>query len=233
MRRANGAKSSPVPQSYGKTANKTVEEKSVKQAEPAFAKSVKVKDELYSEYPEQPKESHNGLIFEPREQFAQCDVRPIKYEMCGPEISESQILPGITTEAQEFAPVIRPIARPVEELEDFTRQPQDPVFPKEMPIRTIIPYVLAVQTELGPQTKPDAPPPPDIPLKPISAQRVSGDAMKPCFNRPTYVWMTDGGSFWFYPTYIRSDTLAGWRFTDRGWAYTGLDTGSVDQFTCV
>lgn len=41
---------------------------------------------------------------------------------------------------------------------------------------------------------------------------------RPCLFRFTYIWLVNGRSFWFYPTYVDQFRVSGFRWTPRrGW----------------
>jgi hypothetical protein len=55
-----------------------------------------------------------------------------------------------------------------------------------------------------------------------------------CLRRLTLVRLTNGRSFWFFPTFIGRQSVAGFRWfpANQRWRYTGFDTQSVRSFQC-
>ncbi len=87
---------------------------------------------------------------------------------------------------------------------------------------------------------PQGPPPQQIPPKPL--QQAGGATflvepivLRPCLFRPTYVWLRNGGSFWFFPVIIGRNSVGGfyWDSRSRRWIYYGLDTRLIDVVQCV
>ncbi|MFD4815501.1 hypothetical protein [Peribacillus butanolivorans] len=59
-------------------------------------------------------------------------------------------------------------------------------------------------------------------------------SMKGCLYQNTYVWLINGRSFWFYPTYVGYNSVAGyrWRPSQQRWAYYGTDASEIRSFQC-
>ena len=59
-------------------------------------------------------------------------------------------------------------------------------------------------------------------------------SMKGCLYKHTYVWFKNGRSFWFYPTYVGYNSVAGyrWRRSQQRWAYYGTDAHEIQFFHC-
>lgn len=58
-------------------------------------------------------------------------------------------------------------------------------------------------------------------------------AIRGCLYNFTYVWLENGGSFWFYPTFVGRRSVAGFRWRPRrGWVYFGIDLDEIESFTC-
>ncbi|MCY7892369.1 hypothetical protein MOB09_04895 [Bacillus vallismortis] len=88
---------------------------------------------------------------------------------------------------------------------------------------------------------PQGPPPskkPEKPKKPQGAQAgtylVEPVAIQPCLFRFTYVWLTNGSSFWFYPIILGRRSVGGfyWDSYRRRWIYFALDTNLIDVVSC-
>ncbi|MBB6454641.1 hypothetical protein HNQ94_003130 [Salirhabdus euzebyi] len=67
-----------------------------------------------------------------------------------------------------------------------------------------------------------------------TVQAVDPGSFYGCLRKVTFVRLTNGRRFWFYPTYIGRVSVAGYRWNRRSqrWIYTGFDANSVDSFQC-
>ncbi|MGG1246868.1 hypothetical protein [Bacillus spizizenii] len=88
---------------------------------------------------------------------------------------------------------------------------------------------------------PQGPPPSKKPAKPKKPQSTQGVAylvepiaIQPCLFRFTYVWLTNGSSFWFYPIILGRRSVGGfyWDSSRRRWVYFALDTNLIDVVSC-
>ncbi|MCY8871242.1 hypothetical protein [Bacillus inaquosorum] len=88
---------------------------------------------------------------------------------------------------------------------------------------------------------PQGPPPSQIPAKPQKPQGTQGAAflvepitIRPCLFRFTYVWLTTGRSFWFFPIILGRRSVGGfyWDPSRRRWVYFALDTNLIDVVSC-
>lgn len=61
---------------------------------------------------------------------------------------------------------------------------------------------------------------------------VSGGSIKPCLYRYTYIWQTNGRSYWAYITRVDPRSISGWRWLGFRWVYFGVDTRKIDYFVC-
>ncbi len=77
---------------------------------------------------------------------------------------------------------------------------------------------------------PTTPPPPYIPEQ--APYRVDPGTIKQCRNKYTYVWLDNGRSFWFYPTYVGRKSISGYRWIGFMWVYYGTDLNRIDSFIC-
>ncbi|MFJ7752187.1 hypothetical protein ACQKGI_12365 [Peribacillus muralis] len=59
-------------------------------------------------------------------------------------------------------------------------------------------------------------------------------SLKGCLYQNTYVWLRNGRSFWFYPTYVGYNSVAGyrWRKSQQRWSYYGTDASEIQAFRC-
>lgn len=82
---------------------------------------------------------------------------------------------------------------------------------------------------------PTAPPPSFVPqLTSVSVTAIEAPSMRRCLYRNTYVWLMNGRSFWFYPTFVGRTAVAGYRWSQRRrrWAYFGIDASEIRSFQC-
>ncbi|MEK4219825.1 MULTISPECIES: hypothetical protein [unclassified Bacillus (in: firmicutes)] len=88
---------------------------------------------------------------------------------------------------------------------------------------------------------PQGPPPHKKPAKPTKPQGLHGAAylvepvlIQPCLFRFTYVWLTNGSSFWFYPVILGRESVGGfyWDASHHRWFYYALDTKHIDVVSC-
>ncbi|XHU84178.1 collagen-like protein [Peribacillus muralis] len=80
---------------------------------------------------------------------------------------------------------------------------------------------------------PTAPPPSFIPQQQqASTFAVDPGAISFCLFRNTYIWLNNGGSFWYYPIFVGPRSVAGFRWNGRFWTFFGIDTRQIRSFTC-
>lgn len=81
---------------------------------------------------------------------------------------------------------------------------------------------------------PTSPPPSYIPQESqASTFAVDPGGIRRCLRRFTYIWLNDGKSFWFYPVFVGSNSVAGWRWSRRrGWVYFGIGLWQIRSFQC-
>ncbi len=91
----------------------------------------------------------------------------------------------------------------------------------------------------GSQLQPPTAPPPNFTPQMSTFQqqeftRQGGiGGIRRCMFRNTFVWMTNGNSFWFFPMIIFGNQIIGfrWRGT-RGWVYDSINRRNVLFFQC-
>lgn len=86
----------------------------------------------------------------------------------------------------------------------------------------------------GQQGAPTSPPPAFTPqMSDVSAFAVDPGGIRRCLYRMTFIWLDNGRSFWFYPTFVGRTSVAGWRWRRRqGWVYFGIDLNRIRSFQC-
>lgn len=53
-----------------------------------------------------------------------------------------------------------------------------------------------------------------------------------CMNRFTYIWLTNGNSFWFYPVFASRNTLEGFRWRRNRWEYERININRILFHLC-
>ncbi|UYG93561.1 hypothetical protein [Cytobacillus firmus] len=85
----------------------------------------------------------------------------------------------------------------------------------------------------GQEGPPSSPPPSFTPqMQQVSTFAVDPGAIRGCLFRYTYVWLQNGNSFWFYPTFVGRTSVAGWRWRNWRWTYYGTDLRRIRSFQC-
>ena len=79
---------------------------------------------------------------------------------------------------------------------------------------------------------PTTPPPSVIPHESVGLMAVEAGGLRGCLHRFTYIWLNNGRSFWFYPTYIGRTSTAGFRWRRNRWEYYGTDLRRIRSFRC-
>lgn len=79
---------------------------------------------------------------------------------------------------------------------------------------------------------PQTPPPSFTPTQPqFQTFAVDPGAIRGCLFRFTYVWL-DRDAFWFYPTFVGRNSVAGFRWSRFRWVYFGIDLNRIQSFQC-
>ncbi|MDQ0058538.1 hypothetical protein [Paenibacillus harenae] len=83
------------------------------------------------------------------------------------------------------------------------------------------------------QQSPTAPPPQFVPPRPQATLfAVDPGGIRRCLFRNTYIWLSNGNQFWFFPVFVGRNSVAGFRWNGFFWMYAGYDLNLVDSFTC-
>jgi len=83
----------------------------------------------------------------------------------------------------------------------------------------------------GQMHQPMGPPPAFSP--PIPAWQSGPHNIRGCLYRHTYVWLNNGNSFWFFPTFVARNIIIGFRWRQRGgWVYHTINPNSIRSFQC-
>ncbi|OUB66431.1 transporter [Bacillus thuringiensis serovar zhaodongensis] len=80
---------------------------------------------------------------------------------------------------------------------------------------------------------PTVPPPSFIPQQSTASPfAVDPGAISFCLFRNTYIWLSNGEQFWYYPIFVGPRSVAGFRWNGRFWTMFGVDTRRIISFTC-
>ena len=83
-----------------------------------------------------------------------------------------------------------------------------------------------------PSGPPSTAPPSFTPAQPqYQTFAVDPGAIRGCLFRFTYVWLRRS-SFWFFPTFVGRNSIAGFRWTGFRWVYFGIDLDRIVSFQC-
>ncbi|MFC2947476.1 hypothetical protein [Virgibacillus sediminis] len=83
-----------------------------------------------------------------------------------------------------------------------------------------------------PAGAPSTPPPPFTPdQNQFQLYAVDPGGIRGCLYRFTYIWLRRD-SFWFYPTFVGRNSIAGYRWQGRRWVYFGIDLDRIESFQC-
>ncbi|WP_245831025.1 hypothetical protein [Sediminibacillus massiliensis] len=85
----------------------------------------------------------------------------------------------------------------------------------------------------APTGPPTSPPPSYVPQQQLQTFAVDPGGIRGCLFRFTYVWLSRFQSFWFYPTFVGRQSIAGYRWTGFNWVYFGIDLNRIESFQCV
>jgi hypothetical protein len=67
---------------------------------------------------------------------------------------------------------------------------------------------------------------------PIPAVQTGSNGIRRCLNRTTYIWLNNGTSFWFIPTFVGKNTMIGFRWRGFGWVYDKINMQRIRSFQC-
>ena len=73
-------------------------------------------------------------------------------------------------------------------------------------------------------------PPSFAPNRPSWQQGSRG--IRRCVYRFTYIWLNNGNSFWFYPTFVGYGSVAGFQWRRNKWEYRTINLNRIFSFQC-
>ncbi|MCT1577480.1 hypothetical protein M3E13_14420 [Oceanobacillus kimchii] len=83
------------------------------------------------------------------------------------------------------------------------------------------------------QQAPTSAPPSFTPEKPaFQTFAVDPGGIRRCLFRFTYIWPERGRGFWYFPTFVGRNSIAGFRWSGFRWVYFGMDLGRIESFQC-
>ncbi len=56
--------------------------------------------------------------------------------------------------------------------------------------------------------------------------------LRRCLNRFTFIWLINGNSFWFFPTFIGRDVVQGFRWRRNRWEFDSIRLRRILFFRC-
>lgn len=85
----------------------------------------------------------------------------------------------------------------------------------------------------GGQSGPPSSPPPSFTPQQSQFQTLAVDpgGIRGCLFRFTYVWLRRD-AFWYFPTFVGRNSIAGWRWNGWRWVYFGIDLNQIQSFQC-
>lgn len=75
--------------------------------------------------------------------------------------------------------------------------------------------------------QPQSAPPTFIPPRPTTSNYIID-----CLHQNTYVWLTNGDSFWFFPTRVEYGEVSGYRWNGSFWSFYGIDPRFIVNVAC-
>lgn len=79
---------------------------------------------------------------------------------------------------------------------------------------------------------PNTPPPPFTPTQSqFQTYAIDPGGIRGCMFRFTYIWLRRD-AFWFYPTFVGRNSIAGYRWSRNRWVYFGIDLDKIQSFQC-
>ena len=67
---------------------------------------------------------------------------------------------------------------------------------------------------------------------PIPAWQQGSSGIRMCLYRNTYIWLRNGSSFWFFPTFVSRNTIIGFRWRGIGWIYQIINPNNIRSYVC-
>ncbi|WMJ89888.1 hypothetical protein [Anaerocolumna sp. MB42-C2] len=84
--------------------------------------------------------------------------------------------------------------------------------------------------EGGPTQAPRSAPPAFSPRIPSRQDGPRG--IRNCLYRNTFIWLNNGNSFWFYPTFVGRQAVSGFRWRGFAWTFERINLNRIWSFQC-
>ncbi len=85
--------------------------------------------------------------------------------------------------------------------------------------------------EGGPPPAPPRSAPPSFSPQ-ISPRPGGARGIRNCLFRNTFIWLTNGNSFWFFPTFVGRRAVSGFRWRGFAWTFQRIDLDRIRSFQC-
>ncbi len=141
-------------------------------------------------------------------------------------------------------PPIRDNRPPIRDNRPPIRDNRPPIRDNRPPIRDNRPPIRDNQPPIRDNRPPFAPPAGGIPrpsaprsappsFSPRIPDRQGGArGMRNCLNRNTFIWLDNGNSFWFFPTFVGRQAVIGFSWRGFGWILQRINLERVRSFQC-
>ncbi len=64
------------------------------------------------------------------------------------------------------------------------------------------------------------------------ARQMGGRDLRRCMNNFTFVWLVNGNSFWFFPTFVDRQFVQGFRWRRNRWEFDRINLNRIVFFRC-
>ncbi|MGB8452858.1 MAG: hypothetical protein WCD89_11075 [Anaerocolumna sp.] len=66
----------------------------------------------------------------------------------------------------------------------------------------------------------------------IPSRQDGARGIRSCLYRNTFIWLNNSNSFWFYPTFVGRQAVAGFRWRGSGWTFQRINLDRIRSFQC-
>ncbi|WP_228351846.1 hypothetical protein [Variimorphobacter saccharofermentans] len=113
---------------------------------------------------------------------------------------------------------------------DFTPGPQGQFPGAEAAPRSAPPNFIPEAPQMESRTF-GAPGRPGVPVSPQFGFVRPGQIRR-CIHRYTFIWLVNGNSFWFYPTFVGNQFVQGFRWRRNRWEFERINLRRILFFRC-
>lgn len=85
-------------------------------------------------------------------------------------------------------------------------------------------------TSGGAQQMPMGPPPNFTPA--MARWQNGSQGIRNCMYQNTFIWLRNGNSFWFFPTFVSKNIIIGFRWRQFGWTYSTINRNNILSYQC-